>query len=176
LRSFVHQLLMNRTILLEARALLAWARGRGAPSLAITGYSMGGYMAAYAGALLDFPVAIAACAAGLSPVPIYTQGQLARSIEWSAMESDDPSARGTVASVLSTLADMVPDAANGRTAVIVGVAKDGFVPAAEVHALAEKWPGAQVEWMRGGHVSAYVLGGRRFRGAVRSAVRRISEN
>lgn len=174
LRTFGHQLLMNRTILLEARALLAWLRASGDQPLVVTGYSMGGYMAAYSGALLDFPVGIAACAAGLSPAAIYTSGQLSRSIAWPAMHAGDDDARAAVSGILDALAAMVPAGGNGETAVIVGAAADGFVPVAEVEALHARWPGSQVQWMRGGHVSAYVLGAKRFRSAVRTSFERVA--
>src|SRR5215469_6124416 len=95
LATFSDHVLMNLGSVWEARSLLEYLRGF-YERLTVTGYSMGGHMAALTAAVSPFPVACAALATGASAAPIYTKGLLSWSVNLQALSrnaGEQPSAR-----------------------------------------------------------------------------------
>lgn len=141
---------MGRAAVDEGRALLATF----APNhrVGVTGYSMGGNIAALVGALMDHPVAIAALAASHSPGPVWLDGIIRNMVDWDALTGDDAEERLrrelTRASVLT-----VPPRPHTAHAVIVGGSKDGYIPRTAVEALHAHWPGSELRWVRAGHAT-----------------------
>lgn len=135
----------------EARGMLTTLRSEGA--LGISGYSMGGNMAAIVSASMPFPVATAALAASHSPGPVYLDGVLRNGIEWDALGGEEE-ARGRLARLLyrASALRMDPPPHVAR-AVIVGATRDGFVPPRATTALHEHWPGSELRWVDAGHAT-----------------------
>src|SRR4029078_2234243 len=77
LRTVVDQFAMNTAMVDEARALLGWIRDGGRVA-GVTGYSQGGFMAAFAAAFVDFPVVVVPRAAGTHAAPVLTGWDLRR--------------------------------------------------------------------------------------------------
>ena len=168
------QFLMNRTTVIEAVALLRWLRERREGPLAINGFSMGGYMAALAVGLGPPGVGAAICAAGLSAAPVYTEGELSRSVDWSALAPEVGSrqrARDRLRTLLESDAIQPGNFGDSGPAVIIGAERDGYVPAREVQALHDAWAGSRLKWLSGGHVAAYSYHDDEIRGAIRRAMR-----
>lgn len=166
LRTFADQLRMNRATVAEALALLAWLRPRVA-HVGVSGFSMGGHMAALTAAHSDAPLGCAALATGRSPVPIYTTGALATSIAWRTLArqlGSDPRAR--VGQVLQAATARVPTPHPDSRLIIVAAERDGFVQPEEARRLHASWPGSELRWLPGGHVTAVL----RHTGALRQAV------
>ena len=78
---------MGRATLEEGRALVGWLHGQGYP-VCVTGYSMGGHMAAAVAATAPHPVCAAISGAGITVSGIFTRGLLARQIAWSRLGED----------------------------------------------------------------------------------------
>lgn len=151
------QIQMNVASLLEALALLEWARAR-YERIGVAGYSMGGHMAALGGVLFGRPLAIGAFAAGACPAPIYTSGLLSRSV---AFERLGPDAEGerTKLRELFERADLtrLPPPAAPRAAAIVAMEFDGYVARHQTERLRAHWRGARVRFEPAGHISGILL-------------------
>jgi hypothetical protein len=153
----------------EGRALLAWlARERRVP-VGVTGYSMGGQLAAMVGAATPFPVAVVPIAPSCSPDAVIRGcGALSRAPDWAALAAGGPLEAGREAllerfsrfSVRALPPPVAPDAA-----IVVGTAADGVVPPEDMARIAEHW-GCELRWLAAGHVSAVL----RERPAMRQAL------
>jgi hypothetical protein len=150
IRSVADFALMGRAAVEEAIALARHFSAR--HRVGITGYSMGGNIAALAGALSGDPVAIAPLAASHSPGPVWLDGILRGTIDWEALGGETQSGRlrralGS-ASVLA-----VPAAPHTAGAVIVAGSRDGYIPREAVEHLHAHWPGSELRWVRAGHAT-----------------------
>ena len=176
LATFSDQALMNLGMVWEARALVEYLR-KSYKKVAVAGYSMGGHMAAITAAVCPFPIACAALATGASAAPIYTQGLLSWSIDLAALagktglhsEANERLRR------LIEAADLTRHAPPLRAdaAVLVGCVRDGYVLPTEIQRLHEYWPGSELRWLRGGHVTAVIRGRAFLRSAVADATERL---
>ena len=133
----------------EGRALVTLAGELGLAG--VTGFSMGGNLAAHVSATLPRPVATAPLAASHGPGPVYTEAALRRAIAWSALggrAEAEPRLRAVLdqASVLE-----LPPMAHSPAAVLVAGERDGFVPPDLSRQLAAHW-GAELRIVhRAGH-------------------------
>ncbi|MFO0555979.1 MAG: alpha/beta hydrolase family protein [Polyangiaceae bacterium] len=166
---------MNIAALFEAIALLRWAERAGYTRLGVAGYSMGGYLAALAGALERRPIAVAALAAGADPAPVYTRGLLSKSVDFTALARDDGDERAARERLraLFTRADLtaLPRPAAPHATVVVGMAGDGYVPPEETARLARYWLDAPPITLPSGHVAGVFTE----RAGLRKAIARAFE-
>ena len=58
-------------------------------------------------------------------------------------------------------------------AVIVGALEDAYVTRQSIRELAAHWPGSEVRWVPGGHVSAFLLQQPAFRAAIADSLDRL---
>ncbi|MEO6773232.1 MAG: alpha/beta hydrolase family protein [Kofleriaceae bacterium] len=177
LRTVEDQFAMNLATVDEARALLAWLRREGFPRVGVTGFSQGGMMAAFAGALTDFPVACVPRCAGDRALPIFLDSALASSVDWRRLARDagsESAARDQFARCLAPVCvsrHAPPLAPAG--AVIVASRHDGFVPVAEARALHAHWAGSELRMFDTGHVTASLLDAEPHRQAIADALARL---
>jgi hypothetical protein len=169
LNTFSDHVLMNLGSVWEARALLEYLRGF-YDRLTVTGYSMGGHMAAITAAVSPFPVGCAPLATGASAARIYTKGLLSWSVDLRALAADRnqrDAARNRLHLMIEA-ADLTRQSPPIRSdaAFLVGCASDGYVFADEVKRLHEYWPGSTLRWLPAGHVTGLFL----FRAVLRDAV------
>jgi hypothetical protein len=161
--------LMGAATFQEGRALLRWLRDeRQVPLVGITGYSMGGQLAAMVGASVPFPCAIVPVAAPCAPDSVLREGILHHLAEWSAIAagSDPVAARRALCEHLARFSvEKLPPPLAPQAAIVVGAAQDGIVPPRESERIARHW-GAELRWLPAGHVSAVL----RYQGAMREAI------
>lgn len=131
---------------------LARSLHRGGQRVGISGYSMGGNMAAMAGAATEFPVAIAALAASHSPGPVFLEGVLEAGIAWDDLGGRE-NAQPLIDLLMSISALKYPATPQTRNAIIVGARSDGFIPRRATLDLHAHWPGSELRWERGGHAT-----------------------
>jgi dienelactone hydrolase len=157
----------------EGRSLLTTVRDGGAVP-GVTGYSMGGNIAALISSTMPFPVATAPLAASFSPSPVFLDGALRAGIAWDALggESEAPRLRAMLlrASVLDR-----PAPSHARHAVLVAARSDGYVPAAATRALHEHWPGSELRWVGGGHATLLWLHKEALAQAVADSFERLAD-
>ena len=166
---------MCRGAVQEARALVGWLQQQGHRHVGVSGYSMGGHMAGLVAATSEAPLACSVLAAGQSSVPIFCEGALSSTICWSALGDDRQQALLRMAELVGA-ADLdrfgVP--ARCDAAVILGAQQDAYVAPEQVKSLSRLWPGSDLRWCRGGHVTTY-LWQRPMVHALRDAMVRLME-
>lgn len=140
--------LMTGGAVSEARSLLTTFEPDAA-QLGVTGYSMGGSLAALVGATAPVPVRCAPLAASYSPAPVFLDGAIAGAVAWDAIGD-----RERLREVLSTASLLVfPPPPEASSAVLVGAERDGFVPRAATEAIHDHWRGSELRWEDAGHAS-----------------------
>lgn len=163
LRTVADQFAMNLATVDEARFLLHALRTEGYGPVGVTGYSQGGFMAAFAAALLDFPVVAVPRAAGTCAEVVFTESALSHGVHWPALAREvgsEDRARRELASMLRVVdlrnhpAPISPD-----LATIVVSRHDRFVPPADGEALHRHWAGSHLVWSEGGHITSSVFDG-----------------
>ena len=151
-----HILMVVATVC-ESLGLLAYLRQR-YRKLVVTGYSMGGHMAALSAATSREPVACAALATGASGSAVYTRGLLQWSVDYATLERD-PAMRGQARHRMQKLfsgADITqhPRPVRPDAAVIAGCKRDAYVLQSETERLHAYWPGSTLRWIDSGHFPA----------------------
>jgi pimeloyl-ACP methyl ester carboxylesterase len=161
-------MLMGSAIIQEARGLAAWLRSEGYnPGLA--GFSMGGQMALVAGATLPWALPLVGMSPSASPAPVFTEGPLQAGIDWASLGPDARTRLRALLSPLSILA--LPPPADPSRAIVVGTARDGFVPPRDMEAIAKHW-GAELRWIPSGHFGSIAFHRRELRQAMLDAFSR----
>jgi Alpha/beta hydrolase domain containing 18 len=161
-RTVVDLLLMFRATAVEATALMGWLLASGHPKVGLSGYSMGGSIAAYAAAVFPLPVAVIPMAAAHSSAPVFTEGVLSALPDWEVLgrtTGGPEAARQRLSEVLSAASTTVlPPLSNPRRAILLAARQDGFVPSSATLRLLQHWRGAELRYLPGGHVSAFLTG------------------
>lgn len=87
---------LGRATIEEGSALLSHFHQRGHARLAVTGVSQGGLHAAMTAALSPIPVPVVMAFAPSSAAPVFTEGVLARSVDWDALKATQSGYSGDV--------------------------------------------------------------------------------
>jgi dienelactone hydrolase len=141
---------------------------RGHVRVGVTGFSMGGQMAAMIAASAPFPLAVAALAPSCTPAAVFVQGYLRHAVDVAALGG--PGARELLDRRLRRFdVRALPPPPAGSSAIVVGARRDGIVPPSEPEAIARHW-GAELRWLDAGHVSTVLFHQDALRRAVRDAV------
>jgi hypothetical protein len=160
--------LMGSATFREGRALLRWIReALGAPA-GVTGFSMGGQMAAMVGAAVPFPVAVVPVAASCAPDSVLRDGVLRHVVDFTACaaDGDAAAARAALLDHLSRFSvEALPAPVAPEAAIVVGTRDDGVVPPVEMERIARHW-GCELRWLPAGHVSAVL----HYQGQMRRAI------
>jgi dienelactone hydrolase len=155
----------------EGRALLRWLRDAlRVANVGVTGFSMGGQMAAMVGAASAFPCAVVPIAATCSPDSVLRDGVLRHVADWAAFlaageQSPDEARRALCTHLARFSVTSLPAPALPEACIVVGTASDGVVPPSEMRRIAAHW-GCELRWLPAGHVSAVL----RHQGAMRDAI------
>lgn len=158
LQTVADQLAMSAATVEEARSLLAWL-ARSFERLGVTGFSMGGSVAALTATTMTTPLALVAIATGHAAETVFCDGALSRFID-PAIDRDR--LRATLARGDFT---RLPLPASGSRVSLLAARADGYVPAWSVQRLHDDWSSrgvsVQLSWVRGGHASLLFTGARR---------------
>ncbi|KAF3321390.1 hypothetical protein FCM35_KLT14643 [Carex littledalei] len=181
-------LLLGKATIDESRSLLHWLEAEaGVSTTGICGLSMGGVHAAMVGALHPTPIATLPFLAPHSAVVPFCEGLYQHVTAWDALKEDasHPIAKcnGEVTleqvkeklrSVLA-LTDVTkfPVPKNPNAVIFVSATDDGYIPKHSVLELQKAWPGSEVRWVTGGHVSSFFLHGDAFRKAIVDGLNRL---
>lgn len=160
LRTVADQFAMNTATVEEACGLLRTFHEEGV-EVGVTGFSQGGVMAAFAAALSNFAIAAVPRGAARASQPIFTEGALSDTIRWDVLAREAGSKKAARARFDEALSwvrlDLQPAPRDPRSAILVAGEHDGYIPAAEAEALHRHWPGSELRWTRGGHLTGLVL-------------------
>jgi hypothetical protein len=175
LRTVVDQFAMNTAMVDEARALLGWIRDSGRIA-GVTGYSQGGFMAAFAAAFVDFPVVVVPRAAGTEAAPVLTEWALRRAVHWPSLARESggvAQARAELARHLSVV-DLTrhPAPVAPELATVLVARHDRVFPEHTGRALHRHWSGAELVVSNASHVTSALLNDGVHASAVVGAFRR----
>jgi len=176
IRTVADLVVMGRAIVEEARSLALWLHERGHP-VGLSGYSMGGQMAALASALLPFPVATAPASAPCTARQAFVEGLLSRVTSWSALGGPGgvDAARERFSKILdATCLTQQPPPRAPHAAVLLVARDDGYIFAEGARRIHDHWAGSELRWLPGGHVGNYVAGVPALRTAIADAFARLA--
>lgn len=160
LRTVADQFAMNLATVVEACALLRTFHLQGC-DVGVTGYSQGGVMAAFAGALSPFSVALVPRGAACSVEPVFTAEALSQSMHWDVLAREaggiDAARRRFAEALTAVRLDRHPPPHDPARAILVSSRDDGFIPPREAERLHAHWPGSELRWTQGGHITGLVL-------------------
>lgn len=178
IRTVSDHLLMNASMVEEGRALLDWLAAEGHTRLGVAGFSMGGSMAALVAAVTPRPLAAAILAAGRSASPVFTEGLLARGIDFEALGEGSGGVVGARERLgkLFAVADLErhPVPRRPDATLLVAGRRDGYVFPAQAEALHRLWPGSELRWAASGHAGALLANAPALRKAATDAMERLS--
>lgn len=175
-------LLLGRATIEEARSILHWLDVEGGfGKVGICGLSMGGVHAAMVGSLHPTPIATLPFLAPHSAVVAFCEGVLKHATAWDALRKDAEKVGTTLEEVQERLrtvlsltdvtrfpVPMIPEAV-----ILVAATNDGYIPKDSVLELQKAWPGSEVRWVTGGHVSSFIIHSDSFRRAIVDALDRL---
>ncbi|KAG4402345.1 hypothetical protein GLYMA_02G176500v4 [Glycine max] len=134
-------LLLGRATIEESRGLLHWMYSEaGFSKMGICGLSMGGVHAAMVGSLHPTPVATFPFLSPHSAAVAFREGILKYGTAWEALRGD----------LATQKAEMTLEEVRERLRN-----DDGYIPKHSVLELQKAWPGSEVRWVTGGHVSSF---------------------
>lgn len=146
IRTIADFLLLGYGTVVEALALVSLAAEQGTPG--ITGYSMGGSVAAFTSAVSSVPVATAPLAASHSPGPVIFEGMIRNGVSWKRFAPEESDRLRSILERASVT--RVAPRPHHPAAVLVSATADGFVPPAASAAIASHW-NAEIRWVEAGH-------------------------
>lgn len=190
LRQVSDLVVLGRATIEESCSLLRWLSDMaGMNNLAIAGVSMGGLHSAMTASLFPKSIGVVSWLGPPSAAPVFTDGLLANFCEWKRLQNDIDSkisdkqqivdakdAKDAMRQFLQlTDIDNFPPPVAPDRGIFVVADNDGYVlPNVSIgrwHEMTrDKWRGAKVLITRGGHVSATLFGGEKFRACVETAV------
>ena len=141
---------MGHAAVVEGRALISHFGAT--HTVGVTGYSMGGNIAALVGGLAIEPTAIAGLAASHSPGPVWLDGVIRHAVDWDALGGKTAAPRLRRALGEATVLAVAPRS-HTAAAVIVGGSRDGYIPRIAVEHLHAHWPGSELRWLDAGHAT-----------------------
>ncbi|XP_031489014.1 uncharacterized protein LOC116256713 [Nymphaea colorata] len=177
-------LLLGKATIEEARGLLNWLENEaGYGKMGVCGLSMGGVHAAMVGSLYPTPIATLPFLSPHSAAVAFCEGILKHGTAWEALREDATQqaamtleqVQERMRSVLS-LTDVTrfPIPKNPNAVIFVAATDDGYIPKHSALELQKAWPGSEVRWVTGGHVSSFLLHSDEFRKAIVDALNRLN--
>lgn len=169
LNTVSEQLAMNAATVEEARALLSWLARAFGRDIGVTGFSMGGSVAALTATTWHEPLAVVAAATGHAAETVFCDGALSRFVDFSIVD------RARLRTLLSRGAfEQLPAPPGGSRCALVAAHDDGYVPRWSVRRLADDWSRrgvhVDVEWVPGGHATLLFTGRTRVAAALARAM------
>ncbi|GFY93624.1 hypothetical protein Acr_09g0000700 [Actinidia rufa] len=142
-----------------------------------------GVHAAMVGSLHPTPVATLPFLSPHSAVVAFCEGILKHATAWEALREDLTVQKAAITleevrermrNVLS-LTDVTrfPIPKNSNAVIFVAATDDGYIPKHSVLELQRAWPGSEVRWVTGGHVSSFLLHNGEFRKAIVDGLNRL---
>jgi pimeloyl-ACP methyl ester carboxylesterase len=177
LNQFVDLYLMGAATVQEGRSLMQWLRGEGYGRLGVCGISMGGHMAAQVGALYAAPAAIAACITPHSASAVFTEGILKDYLAWDVLDRE-LNGSGRAFDLVRNFLNLTdirhyPVPAKPRACFLVAAATDAYIPPESAMIVHRHWPGSTMQWLRGGHVGAFLFHRQDFLAAIVKAFEQL---
>uniref|UniRef100_A0A0D9YNP6 AB hydrolase-1 domain-containing protein n=1 Tax=Oryza glumipatula TaxID=40148 RepID=A0A0D9YNP6_9ORYZ len=175
-------LLLGKATIDEALSLLYWLQNEaGYGKMGICGLSMGGVHAAMVGSLHPTPIATLPFLAPHSAVVPFCDGLYRHATAWDALRKDAATLAQDVTSLTEDTAQksgITIEQVRERLRSVLSLTDVTRFPVpknpqAVIFVGATAWPGSEVRWVTGGHVSSFFLHNDAFRKAIVDALDRL---
>ncbi|MCO5608097.1 hypothetical protein L7F22_062303 [Adiantum nelumboides] len=142
----------------------------------------GGVHAAMVGSLHPTPLAVLPFLAPHSAAVAFCEGILQYGTAWDALLQDQVRSSGTTleqvrermrAVLCLTNVTKFPAPKKPEAVIFVSATNDAYIPRHSVLEFQRAWPGSEVRWVTGGHVSSYIFHSNKFRRAIRDGIARL---
>jgi hypothetical protein len=168
---------MANAAIYEGLALLQWLKKENYNHLAVTGISMGGYIAAVVASLCSLEIAAIPCLAPHSAVTVFTEGVLTKACNWNALAETLAQNKKAHDVLRDFLADSdirhYPPPKKTKAAIIVAGQYDAYVLPYSPEIIHQRWQGSEIRWLKTGHVGAFFFQRKHFLTAIRDAIQRL---
>jgi hypothetical protein len=163
LRSVEELLAMGLCDLIELRGMVAAARLEApAAPVVLAGFSMAGQFCAQVAATLVWEIPVVAMCPSDSPVAVFVEGPLSRSVDWKAL---GPGGVERLIPLLDRFGIRTLAPPPSKRRILLATRRDGIVPPSAFERVAKHW-NVQARWLDSGHLGAYMFN----RAALRKAV------
>ena len=171
-RTVLDLLVMGKAATLEGVSVLDALRRGTKARLGVSGYSMGGNIAALVGSVNPFPIALAPLAPPHSPGPVFAEGVLSRTVNWGSLGGLNR--RKDLGEILGSASALhFPAPPHSAYAVVAAPRGDGYIPRQTTKDLNRHWAGSEHRWLPGGHASLWMFGKAKLAAAVEAAFMRL---
>ena len=167
MRSVADQMWLSAATVAESAALLGWLRADGY-RVAVSGFSMGGCIAAYTAVRVPWPIDLIAAGLPMSGSHVAAQGLLRRLVCWEALGGAHDGVTALTQAYDSIALHHLEPPVDASRAHLIGFRRDGIVPPSSTRAIHAHWPGSRVSWIDTGHVGGFF----RSRHALGDGIRR----
>ncbi|CAN6719311.1 unnamed protein product [Malus baccata var. baccata] len=134
-------------------------------------WNLGGVHAAMVGSLHPTPIATLPFLPPHSAVVAFCEGILKHATAWEALREDLAERMRNVLSLTDVTRFPIPK--NPNAVIFVSATDDGYIPKHSLLELQKAWPGSEVRWVTGGHVSSFLLHDSEFRRAIVDGLDRL---
>jgi hypothetical protein len=143
----------------EGIALLHWLKERGCSKLGVAGVSQAAMMAGAVGALTPFPVAVGCSLVAHSPEVILCDGLLRKFVNWKAlnMENFAETQYRLIQLFAPTDLTKLPRPCFPKATILQGAFNDLVAPRYSVKMIHRLWPGSELRWLPGTHLTSLAL-------------------
>lgn len=162
IRTVAELLAMGLCDLMELRGMVAAARDESPAPVVLAGFSMAGQFSAQVAATLVWEIPVIAMSPSDSPVPVFCEGPLSKSVDWAALGEGG---REKLIPLLEQfgIRNLVPPPSKKR--ILIATRRDGLVPPTAFERVAAHW-GVEARWIDSGHLGAFMFN----RPVIRNAV------
>lgn len=168
MRSVADQMKLSAAAVAEAASLLGWLRADGF-RVAVSGFSMGGTLAAYVAVRVPWAIDLIAAGLPISGSHVASRGLLRRVVCWDALGGASDGVVALTQAYDSIALNHLPPPVDASRAHLIGFCRDGIVPPESTRALQAHWPGSQAAWIDTGHVGGFFRSHRALGDGIRRA-------
>jgi hypothetical protein len=153
--SIADQMRLSTAVVAESAALLGWLRAVGYRA-AVSGFSMGGSLAAFTAVRVPWPIDLVAAGLPMSGSHVAAQGLLRRLVCWEALGGAHDGVTALTRAYDSVALHHFGPPVDASRAHLIGFCRDGIVPASSTRAIHAHWPGSSLSWVDTGHVGGFL--------------------
>eukprot|EP01137_Pigoraptor_chileana_P012147 Opistho-2@64176 len=199
LRQLNHLFVMGASLVLESVALFQWCEKQGYGPFGVTGISMGGHMASLAAGAWHEPLAIVPCMSASTAAAVFIKGVMRHACAWKELSEQLKDGRPDLRQLLAAAAPNSPPSSvheetvvlmrylldeatslrnflvpvTTKSTIFVVARHDAYVPPESTERMLQLWPGSELRYVDGGHVSSFFLRQGDFRRAITDAFARL---
>jgi hypothetical protein len=159
----------------EGLAIVNWLRNQGCKKIGVGGVSQAAMIAGGIGALTPFPIAVACSLVAHSPEVILCDGLLRKFVNWKTLHSESyaETQYRLIKLFKGTDLTQLPRPFFPKATLLQGARIDLVAPRYSVKMIHRLWPGSELSWLPGTHITSLLYHKRSFPKLVAKAFKRL---